>query len=112
MTPIAGPRGRSGKLRRPAPWGLREHSPARSPRPHVPAPDPPAPQVSPGCPPAVPFQENKVTVEDGWRARGAMDREERRRSGVGQAHRSLRRVSRGRPESPAVCSGAKGRPLV
>lgn len=32
--------------------------------------------------------------------------------GAGQVHRSLRRVSRGRPESRAVCSGAKGRALV
>lgn len=78
---MAGPRARSGKLPRPAPWDLREHSPAWPPRPHVPAPDPPAPQVSPGRPSVVRFQKNKVTLEDGRRGRAAMDREECQRSG-------------------------------
>lgn len=108
---MAGPRARSGKLPRPAPWDLREHSPAWPPRPHVPAPDPPAPQVSPGRPSVVRFQKNKVTLEDGRRGRGD-GQGGVSAVGAGQVHRSLRRVSRGRPESRAVCSGAKGRALV
>lgn len=78
---MAGLRVRSGKLPQPAPWGLREHSPAWSPRPHVPAPDPPAPQVSPGRPSVVQFQKNKVTLEDGGRGRAAMGREDFQQSG-------------------------------